>query len=179
MDAFDDKLAACRPRLVAFARRRLPHSEREWGSDYVQDALVEAHHRADLVRLLTPAQTYAWLRDVLIRKMDNGYRARRQAKRDCCRECAIDDLPADVLADDAASPVAAAARHEQCERIDAALSGITDDQRLAIALHFFADWTLEEIAHQLGIARPSALGLIRRGLGQLARGGVLSPKDLA
>src|SRR5215207_7890476 len=113
MDEFDDRLAECRRRLVTFARRRLPRSDPGLASDYVQDALVEAHLRADLVRALTPEQTYGWLRCVLNRKMANASRARGQAKRNRNRERELNDLAAESVTDPAASPVDTAVRREQ------------------------------------------------------------------
>jgi RNA polymerase sigma factor (sigma-70 family) len=179
MDEFDDRLSECRRRLIAFTRHRLPRSDRDWGSDYVQDAMVEAHQRAEIVRLLTPDQTYAWLLTVLKLKMANACRARRQAKRKCSRECGIDAIPPNLLVDRAANPSEAADQNERSERIASALRTLTDGQRLAIVLNFYGKWTLEEIGKELGIARSSVLGLIRRGLSQLSKCGVLSVADLA
>jgi RNA polymerase sigma-70 factor (ECF subfamily) len=178
MTEIDDRLADCRKRLSEFARRRLPRSEREWGSDYVQDALTEAHERAGLIRLLTPEQTYAWLVAVLKRKLANGCRARRQAKRDPRRERSIDSLPAETLASPDASPLEEAERHELAERIDAALERLTDDQRLVLILHIYGGWSMEEIGEQMRVSPQSVQGLICRGLSRLTRNGDFSIADL-
>jgi DNA-directed RNA polymerase specialized sigma24 family protein len=42
MDEFHHGVAEYRRQLIEFVRRRLPRSDRELGSDFVQDTLLEA-----------------------------------------------------------------------------------------------------------------------------------------
>jgi DNA-directed RNA polymerase specialized sigma24 family protein len=72
MEKFDKRAAEYRRRLIEFARRRLPRSERDLSSDFVQEALLEAQQRAELLRALTPKETLAWLVTVLKHKRLGG-----------------------------------------------------------------------------------------------------------
>jgi RNA polymerase sigma factor (sigma-70 family) len=179
VDEFDDRLADCRQRLIAFARRRLPRTEQGWGSDYVQDSLLEAQQRAEVVRLLTPETTYLWLLGVLKRKMANGFRARRQAKRDPSRETRIDARTSEAILDQAVCPVETAIFHELSAFLDAAIGTLTPRQRKVVILHYYGMWTLEEIAKEIGISRQSVLNLMRRGLSRMEMNGVLRAFDFA
>src|SRR5947209_5081259 len=125
MSELNDGLAEWRRRLCEFARSRLPRSQRDWGSDFVQDTLIEAQERAECLRRLTPEQTYAWLVAVLKHKLANGSRARQQAKRDPRRERSVDSLPPEAFASLEGSPELGAERHEIELRVDAALDRLT------------------------------------------------------
>src|SRR5436309_15143509 len=97
MGEFDRKVAEYRRQLVDFVRRRLPRSDRDAASDFVQDALLEAQERAELLRALTPKQTYGWLVAVLKYKMANASRTRRRRCRfDADRAAAISE-PLDLV----------------------------------------------------------------------------------
>jgi DNA-directed RNA polymerase specialized sigma24 family protein len=81
MNDVGHRVAEYRRQLIEFVRRRLPRSDREAGSDFVQDALPEAQERVELLRALTPKQTLAWLVTVLKYKMTNASRARQRQTR--------------------------------------------------------------------------------------------------
>ena len=50
----------------------------------------------------------------------------------------------------------------------AALRQIPERQRLAIVLHYLADWTVADIAAELGVARGTVLSWLYRGRARLA-----------
>ena len=50
MDELDERIAEYRRQLIEFVRRRLPRPDRDSSSDFVQEALLEAQERAELVR---------------------------------------------------------------------------------------------------------------------------------
>jgi RNA polymerase sigma factor (sigma-70 family) len=175
MAEFDRKVADYRRQLVDFVRRRLPMSDRDAASDFVQDALLEAQERAELLRALTPQQTYAWLVAVLKYKMANANRTRRRRRRlDAARAAAIPETLELVP-----TPDELAERKERMRRVERALAELTAGQRLAIVLRFYAGWTLDEIARQTGRTRASTLRRIRRGLTHLETSGALNLADLA
>ena len=60
-----------------------------------------------------------------------------------------------------------AIRKEHMELLDGALEQLTDDQRAAVLLKHFHDWTVAEIAGQLGRTEDAVAGLLRRGLKKL------------
>ena len=78
MGEFDHRVAEYRRQLIDFVRHRLSRSDRELGSDFVQDTLLEAQECAELLRALTPRQTLAWLVNVLKNKMANASRTRQR-----------------------------------------------------------------------------------------------------
>jgi RNA polymerase sigma factor (sigma-70 family) len=178
MAEFDHRVAEYRRQLIEFVRRRLPRSDREAGSDFVQDALLEAQERAELLRALTPKQTLAWLIAVLKFKMANAGRTRqRRARLQTERQEADHDTL--ELVDPSPSPATAAEQNERMRRIETALAELTAGQRLAIVLRFYAGWTLDEIARQTGSTRASVYMLIQRGLAHLETTGVFTLADLA
>jgi RNA polymerase sigma factor (sigma-70 family) len=175
MTEFDHRVAEYRRQLIDFVRRRLPRSNRDAASDFVQDALLEAQERAELLRVLTPKQTYAWLVAVLKYKMANANRTRRRRRRlDAGRAAAVRE-PLDLVP----SPEELAERKERMRRIKTALADLTDRQRLVIVLRFYAGWTLDEIARQTGRTRASVYRCIQRGLTHLEKTGEFSIADLA
>jgi RNA polymerase sigma factor (sigma-70 family) len=176
MDSFDQRVAEYRHQLIEFVRWRLPRADRDQASDFVQDTLLEAQERAELLRALTPKQTYAWLVAVLKLKVANATRTRHRRDRLAPRAA---DGSAAGLVDREPLPGATAERKERMRRIKAALLELTAAQRLAIVLRFYAGWTLDEIAQQTGSSRVSVFTLIKRGLTHLEKTGEFSIADLA
>jgi RNA polymerase sigma factor (sigma-70 family) len=179
MDDADDRVAEYRRQLIEFVRRRLPESDRDLGSDFVQEALLEAQERAELVRALTPKQTLAWLVTVLKFKLANASRTRQRQDRLQKQQRDAGAAASKRLVDRSPSPGASAERNERMRRIEKALAELTASQRLAIVLRFYAGWTLDEIGRQTGSSRASVQMLIQRGLTRLARRGGLTLADLA
>jgi RNA polymerase sigma factor (sigma-70 family) len=179
MDEHNDRVAEYRRQLIDFVRRRLPQSDRELGSDLVQDFLLEAQERAELLRALTPRQTLAWLVNVLKFKLANSNRTRQ--RRDRIRAGRPDQKAhaSKGFVDRSPSPAVLAEQKERMRRIETALAQLTDGQRQAIVLRFYAGWTLDEIGRQTGSARSSVQQLIQRGLSHLAKTGVFTIADLA
>ena len=113
---------------------------------------------------------YAWLQATLKRKMANAFRARL---RETCRRHEAEFARyrfAKTVEVDAAAIVDCRDRNQ---RIEAALDTLTGNQRLAVTLCFYGGWTLDEIAADFRISRPSAFRLIRRGLAALEKGGAV------
>jgi RNA polymerase sigma factor (sigma-70 family) len=179
MDNFNDRVAEYRRQLIEFVRRRLPRSDRESGSDLVQESLLEAQERAELLRALTPTQTLAWLVTVLKHKMANANRTRQRRDRLAGARPNADTRAHEETVDRSPSPSMLAERNERMRRVEAGLKGLTPGQRLAIVLRFYAGWTLDEIARQTGSTRASVYRLIQRGLSSLEKTGEFTIADLA
>jgi RNA polymerase sigma factor (sigma-70 family) len=179
MDEFNHRVAEYRRQLIDFVRRRLPRSDQDSGSDFVQEALLEAQERAELLRALTPKQTLAWLATVLKNKMANASRTRQRHDRLRAGHPNAEALATGESVDRSPSPALLAERNERMRRIEKALAELTPGQRLAIVLRFYAGWTLDEIARQTGSTRASVYKLIQRGLTQLAKTGAFTIADLA
>jgi RNA polymerase sigma factor (sigma-70 family) len=172
----NDLLAWCRLRLVADAQKELGRGYVNFGSDLVQDTLLEAHKKAERIRELAPAELLAWLREVLKRKMQHAWRDRVRAKRDASRQCRLEDVAPAVLTVNEPSP---AEQAELAERIERAIQGLNRQQQLAIILKCFCGWSSVRISECLGIQPSSVSGLLYRGIRQLSKSGLLSPDDLA
>jgi RNA polymerase sigma-70 factor (ECF subfamily) len=179
MREFEKRVAEYRRQLIEFVRRRLPRSDREKGSDFVQDTLLEAHERAEMLRALTPKQTLAWMVAVLKFKMANASRTRERHNRLQANQRGTGERFSERLLDRSPAPGAVAERNERMRRIKKALAELTDAQRLAIVLRFYAGWTLDEIAHQTGGTRASVFNRIKRGLSHLENSGEFTLADLA
>ncbi|HEX4590360.1 MAG TPA: sigma-70 family RNA polymerase sigma factor [Gemmataceae bacterium] len=175
MAEFNRRAAEYRRQLIEFVRRRLPRSDRDAASDFVQDALLEAQQRAELLRALTPQQTYAWLVAVLKYKMANAGRTRRRRRRLDAGRAAAAPETLDLVP----TPEELAERAERMRRIERALAELTAGQRLAIVLRFYAGWTLDEIARHTGRSRASVFRRIQRGLTHLEKTGEFTIADLA
>jgi RNA polymerase sigma-70 factor (ECF subfamily) len=174
MESFDKRVAEYRRQLIEFVRRRLRRADRELASDFVQDTLLEAQQRTELLRALTPKQTYAWLVAVLKNKMANASRTRQRHDR-LNKQAAGHGR----LVDPSPGPGDQAEQKERMRRIKTALLELTAAQRLAIVLRFYAGWTLDEIAQQTDSTRASVFRLIQRGLEHLEKTGTFSIADLA
>ena len=72
-----------------------------------------------------------------------------------------------IPAADQTSPSEFAARGERALLLATALAALPDDQRTAVELRYLGECTLEEIAQMMNRSKPSAAGLLRRGLEEL------------
>ena len=136
MDETNHRAAEYRRQLIEFVRRRLSREDQDEASDFVQEALLEAQERAELLRALTPKQTLAWLVSVLRFKVANAHRTRQRRNRlGNVGQMSEPEAAADMV-DRSPSPADLAERNERVRRITKALGELTDGQRLAIVLAF-------------------------------------------
>ena len=139
-------------------------------SDVVQQSLLEAHRDWDQFRGTTPAERFAWLRQILARNLSNLLRDYTRAKRDVNRERGPD--PAEMssmrlerwLAADQTTPGTAAVREEEAVRVALALTMLPDAQREAVVLRHWHGYSVAEIADELGTTVDAVTGLLYRGL---------------
>ena len=142
-------------------------------SDVVQQTLLQAYQGLAGFRG-GEGELAAWLRRILAHNLADALRAFGQARRDAGRERPLgltlqessDRLEA-WLAAEQPSPSGQAQRHEEAARLAEALTGLPEDNREALVLHYCEDRPLAEIAARLGRTPAGVAGLLKRGLKQL------------
>jgi RNA polymerase sigma-70 factor (ECF subfamily) len=143
-------------------------------SDIVQQSLLEAHQDLAALKGRTEPELIAWLRTILARNLLNTARDFAAQKRDLKRERSLAQHLADssvrleqFLASEQTSPSQIAARNEDAEKLAAALAELPDDQRAALILKHFHDWSLAQIAKEMDRSTLAVAGLLKRGLKKL------------
>src|SRR5262249_36796688 len=143
-------------------------------SDLVQETLLNAHRHLDQYRGQGEAAMEAWLRRILMNLLVDALRAFGGDKRDVARERSLERALRESSARleafctaASSSPSQHAVRHEHLHRRAAALAELPEDQRTAVELHHFQDWSVAEVAGHLGRTEAAVAGLLRRGLKRL------------
>lgn len=155
-DAWEELYRRAYPRLLAYARRRLPDSDQ--ARDAVSEAVTRAvagigRYRGDGAGF--DAWLYGILRHVVL---DQQARTRREGPG---------HLPDD--ADPAADPGADALREEEADEMRAAFARLGDDDRELLELRVVAGLSSEQVAAALG-RRPGAVRMAQsRALARLRR----------
>jgi RNA polymerase sigma-70 factor, ECF subfamily len=171
-------LERCRPylRLLAQLNGTLKLAPKLDASDLVQQTLLQAYQARAQYRGQTDEELRAWLRQILTRNLlhralDFG-RAKRDVGREQSLEAAMEASSVRIegwLAAEQSSPSVKAQRHEQEARLADALTGLTEEQRQSVILHYWHDWSVAAIAESLGRSPSAVGGLLKRGLEQLRR----------
>lgn len=143
-------------------------------SDIVQQSLLEAHQGLGAFRGRSEAELAAWLRMILARNLLNTARDYGAAKRDVRRELPMaqrieqSSVRLDqFLAAQQTSPSQCVLRSERSEKLAVALADLPEDQRRAVILKHFHDWSLAEIAAEMDRTTMAVAGLLKRGLKKL------------
>jgi RNA polymerase sigma-70 factor (ECF subfamily) len=141
------------------------------GSDVVQQTLLEAHRHADQFRGTTSGEQAAWLRQILARQLANlardHQRNRRDVRRECSLEQAVEQSSARLeawLAAEQSSPSERAERNEQIARLAVALGELPEAQREAVEMRYLQGLSLDEIAAEMERSAGAVAGLLHRGL---------------
>lgn len=143
-------------------------------SDIVQQSLLEAHQDRAALKGRTDAELAAWLRTILARNLLNTARDLTAQKRDIRRERSLAQQIEQssqrldkFLAAEQTSPSQHVIYGEQAEKLANALTQLPDDQRTAIILKHFHDWSLADIATHQKRTTMAVAGLLKRGLKKL------------
>jgi RNA polymerase sigma-70 factor (ECF subfamily) len=143
-------------------------------SDVVQQAILHAHERRDQFRGGTEGELLAWLRAILANSLATAVRRLGTQARDPARERSLEaelerssSRMEGLLAADQTSPSEQAVRGEELLRLAHAIAGLPEDQRLVVELHYLKGLAVADVAEQIGRTRPSAVGLLFRGLKRL------------
>lgn len=151
-------------------------------SDIVQQSLLEAHQDLAALKGRTEGELVAWLRTILARNLLNTARDYGAKKRDVRREQSLvqqlDHSSVRLerfLAAEQTSPSQRVSRGEEAEKLATALAQLPDDQRSAVILKHFHDWSLAQIAEHLDRSTLAVAGLLKRGLKKLRQ--LMEAKD--
>jgi RNA polymerase sigma-70 factor (ECF subfamily) len=122
----------------------------------------------------SPEEMRAWLREILAHTLVDELRKATAQVRDVQREksieAAVESSSARLeewLADGSLSPHALASREEELIRLAHALGKLPQDQRTAVELSYFQEYTLDAIAQQMGRSKKAVSALIMRGIRKL------------
>ena len=135
-------------------------------SDVVQQTLLEAYRDWDQFRGSSTGERYAWLKQILARNLSNLLRDFTRGKRDVSREAveASSHRLGNWLASDQTTAAAALQREEETARVALALAALPENQREAVILRHWHDWSVAAIADQLQTTPDAVTGLLYRGL---------------
>lgn len=147
---------------------------KEDASDIVQLTMLEAHRDLAGFRGKTDAELRAWLKMILTNNVTNVARHYGTLKRGVGREVSLEQdfeqssaqLVGQLIADQT-SPSMKLMKQERSEQLADALLRLLEDERTAVVLKHFHNWSVAEIAQSLGRTQEAVAGLLRRGLKKL------------
>ena len=148
---------------VAFRVAYLIGGEADDAEDVAQDAFVKAY--AALSRFRADAPFRPWLLQIVANEARNRRRSTGRRAHLALRAAAEQQLAAS--GDAAPSPEAAALADEDRVALMAALDGLREEERQAIAFRYFLDLSEAEMADALGCARGTVKSRLSRALGHL------------
>lgn len=153
-DAFTQLVRASAPRLAGVANLILRDTDR--AKDAVQEAFIAAWK--DMRALRDPDAWDAWLRRLTVRAC---YRLAKKERRWMHVEMAAMPTEDSIRLPDASADVA------DREWVLAELGRLDIDQRSVIALHYYLDLPMREVAAILGIPVGTAASRLHRGLEEM------------
>jgi RNA polymerase sigma-70 factor (ECF subfamily) len=137
-------------------------------SDLVQQTFLEAQR--DLMQFggATERELLAWLRCILVHKLDNARQHYEAGKRQVGREEPGVNGQVPEAPGPGGSPSAQARARERAEAVERALQRLPEDARQAIALHLWQGQTFAQVGERLGRSEEAARKLYRRAAEELA-----------
>ena len=174
-DAVGNVLETCRSYLVLIAQEELDHDLRAkvGASDLVQETFVAAQRNFARFEGRTPEDLLAWLRGILLKKLQDARRQYKTDKRHVSREVPLDGMKSAARQvrerpSKMASPSRQAAASEETARMSLALSSLSPDHQKVIQLRIGSCLASRRSAAEW-IARPAQRArLWVRALEQLA-----------
>lgn len=156
--ASEEMASGLRPRLSA--------------SDVVQDAMLEAFCLFDRFQGEMGGELRAWLRAILLNKLNDVHDHHWAQKRRVDREQSLDDSGGlgplrEALPGDASTPSGRAARNEEFEQLAEALARLPDHERQVILWRNSEQLSFAEIGRRLGRSEDAARMLFGRVLERL------------
>jgi RNA polymerase sigma-70 factor (ECF subfamily) len=142
--------------------------------DLVQEALLQAFQGLERFEPRSEGSFRSWLATIVVRRVQEAWRARGARKRGEGRERPFADqgsslLTASLLPGVAPTPSADAAARELEERIEAALLELPERERRAVELRRLCGVEYDEVAAELGLpSEGAARALVARALTRLA-----------
>ena len=148
---------------VAFRVAYLMAGEVDDAQDVAQDAFVKAY--AALARFRADAPFRPWLLQIVANEARNRRRSTGRRAHLAVRAAAEERNAASGGA--APSPEAVALADEERRALLAAMDGLRNEERQAIALRYFLELSEAEMADALGCARGTVKSRLSRALGHL------------
>jgi RNA polymerase sigma-70 factor, ECF subfamily len=143
-------------------------------SGIVSQSLVEAWRTMERISGWNEQQKRAWLNTILERNLRDELDKVHAACRDIRRQRSLEEAVADssarlvhVLVADQSTPSEHVAHQQQDLRLAEAIERLPVDQREALVLQRWHQWSLAQIAEHLGRSQPAVAGLLHRALKQL------------
>jgi RNA polymerase sigma-70 factor (ECF subfamily) len=152
------------PRDAAFARLVDTHLDRAYrlaraiprdpveAQDATHDAFVQASRKWDTLR--DPGKAEAWFDRILVNKCRNRIRSRRFSTTDISAEVALATGDHTRQAEDR-------------DVVGAAIAALSPDHQVVVALRFYRDLTVDDIAQRLGIPAGTVQSRLHYALKQL------------
>lgn len=147
---------------------------KEGASDIVQQTMLDAHRDLGDFRGKSEEELKAWLRMILTNVVLTLARRYGTLKRATGREVSPQDqlekssaLLHHHLVADQTSPSMKLMKQERFEQLAEALLLLLDDERSAVILKHYHNWSVAEIAQHLSRTLDAVAGLLRRGLKKL------------
>jgi RNA polymerase sigma-70 factor (ECF subfamily) len=134
-------------------------------SDVLQEAYIQIARRIGEFIDGSPVSLFVWVRQKTIQTLIDMQRTHFRGKRDVNRERHQPDQDygqtsalsmARYLVDDVTSPSLAAARSEEMDRLQDALSGMNEIDREVLAMRHFEQLSNAEVAESLGLSPTAA-----------------------
>jgi RNA polymerase sigma-70 factor (ECF subfamily) len=155
-DALGRIFEAARGRLMELADRELPAELRAkiGPSDLVQETAVDMHRDFAQFAGTTPAECFAWLREILRNNAVDAvrhYHATR--KRDVGREVSLTLMPArdnGAFVEHRRTPDGSAIRREEANAVGLVLARLPAEYRLILELRYWDGLSFIDIAPRLG-----------------------------
>ncbi len=175
-EALGELLEGCRQYLLLVANAELDPKLRAkvGGSDIVQDTMLAAQQHFVDFRSSTEAELLAWLRRILLNRLEALRRQYFQTEKRCLdRELSLDGRSFSSfepgLVANTVSPSSHAIRREEAQLLDRALSRLPERDRLVIQLRHIERLSFEQIARQLDLSTPATRQLWGRCIQRLQR----------
>ncbi len=167
LDAFNDLVVLHQDQLFALVVRMVP--DRDQASDVVQEAFFSAFRNLHGFR---GGSVKSWLNRICVNAAMDTQRLRKRRPVQPYPE--LEDESWQPPTGDEADPERIAVQGERTRAINAALSGITDHQRVAIVLYDVQGYDYAEIAGMTGVSLGTVKSRIHRG--RLALRGLLEDR---
>jgi RNA polymerase sigma-70 factor, ECF subfamily len=181
-DAVGQLLETCRTYLALIAEEELDRDLRRKiaPSDLVQETFVVAQHQFARFDGESRDALLAWLRGILLKKLQEARRRFRTSKRQIQREVPLEGMKSAARqvrehSSRAHSPSRHAAAKEEAERISRALSSLSPEHQQVIQLRNWKLLGFDEIGRRMDRSAGAARALWFRALEQLSK--VLESRD--
>lgn len=134
-------------------------------SDFVQQALLDAHQKRDQFRGSSPEEYRGWVRAILVNRIRNFHRDHSASAGGPGCALRLDEAAVPSSADD--TPLAVLLDEERFRRLARALTALPAEHREVLAHRFEHDRTFAEIGALMSRSEDAARMLLHRALDDL------------